>query len=255
MEAADGKNHLKAALTIMMLGRAMQEAEQGKLQNAVRLARSVILTYPDDETEIDSRQHQIEQQLFGSIDDLKKMQIVNLISELSAVRGVSDRELKLIDIANIGRNFTENEIAVAIISKILPEFEYSAHRLYERFKDHTSLRPQPNAAGLAFGGGDAPKEFIQLLLACMPVIQFVAGIGLGGFLPAFHSGRKSELQLKEITNQLQQREIQDEKWRQIVVQLKDAHALARETPNSEDIENLLADALYQLVSGQKKDED
>lgn len=240
--------HLESTLTVMMLERAAREATQGKLDNALRLVRMVILCYPSNGIETSGRQQKIEQQLLGPIDQVDRSQVSSLISKLSEARTTYSNENTMSGHIETDPQSDEIDLAVAIISEIVPEFEYSAHRMYEQFKHETELETRPSSSGLTFGGGDAPQELIQLMLACMPVIQFIAGIGLGGFLPAYLSGRKSDHQLKEISDRLRQREEQDSKWREAILHLKEAHVLARDIMNAPEIEDLLARALARVAS-------
>ena len=251
METAVGKSHLKVALTGMMLERAIKEVEHGNLQNAVRLARSVILTYPTDETEIESHQHQIEQQLLGSIDELEKVQIVDLIKLLSEFRvdldvdDVNSFHSKSVSVS------LDSKIAAAIIGVVVPEFEYSADEMYSRFKDAKSITQSSVSQGITFGEGAISPELLSLLLSCMPVIQFFASIALGGFLPAILSGRSSQRTQKEFKELLLKNIEENAELRLAINELRKANDIARDGA-TEEIETLVALALLKITDGDGK---
>ncbi len=140
----------------------------------------------------------------------------------------------------------QRRLSVAIAHEIIPEFEYVADRLLERYEAGARLGTTQGAADLSFGAGDVPQELIDLFVACIPIIKFLAGIGLGGFLPAYLSGRAAKRQHQVILEMLRRQEEKQSRFRADIRDLTDAYRKVRGTGDTEDIRDMVARALTQV---------
>jgi len=107
-------------------------------------------------------------------------------------------------------------LAVAIAHEITPEFEYIADAMYERHESGEILNVTPKKGGLAFGAVEIPQQLIDLFVTAIPIIKFVASIGLGGFVPLYLSNRSSNQHHEAIMEMLR---LQEEKNSELKAQI------------------------------------
>jgi hypothetical protein len=137
----------------------------------------------------------------------------------------------------------KSRLAISIAHEFTPQFEYSADLLLE-----SDGLPEKTGeeAGLSFGSGEFPPEIISLVRAYLPLIQFLAGVGIGGFLPTILSGRTASQRHAEISAKLRCLEENQADLHDIIERLSKAYQDVSGRGQLEEVRDMVARALERL---------